>query len=111
MADVLLIEKSTAVRSHTVWLRKAASDSWGDARDGRGNRFTPNRACVIVTESAGTFESHWMQVRRHYYGDPAQPAQEMCAEVATYEGYWIADAPWAMAVRDLAVEVVKEDNR
>ena len=109
MADVLRIEEPTTTRTYTVWLAKGEGDVWGDATDSVYNRrFTPNRACVLVTDNGHEVFSRWMQVRRHYHGDPSKPWEEMCAEVATLEGHWLDYDRWAMDVRDQAVQAVKD---
>ena len=116
MAEIVLIEPPSSIQKYLVWLTKGADEDWGtrrkDAGRGRDDRFSPNRACVIVTRSGGQYFSNWMQIREHYYGDPSNPAQEMCSGTEAFEGNSVEYMPqWAIEVRDLAVKAVEEANR
>lgn len=107
MAEVTLIEDAKASISRIVWVVKGPDEDWGTMRDEFSRPFNPNRVCLVVRTIDGRTFSNWMQVRHHYYGDPARPDQEMCSGVLLFEGAYPEYAPaWLLAARDLAVQSV-----
>jgi len=103
---VLKIEDPTELRKHSIWIVKDEDEDWRKLRDAvyHDRTFSPNRACVIVTQRGRDFWADWMQVREEYEG----ANWERCVGTQTLDVGYLPK--WAREVEDFAVSAVKVAN-